>query len=115
MASFTRVNPVAGATSGYDHGVNYSTSQITAIEIDAGADISAKDGIGGCIEAIVREFSPLMYVSTGTAGKVFAIIDGHSSDAASLTARLQALGTVDGVDLSAQTVVLRDLDAFDAT
>ena len=56
-----------------------------------------------------------MYVSTGTAGKVFAIIDGHSSDAASLTARLQALGTVDGVDLSAQTVVLRDLDAFDAT
>jgi hypothetical protein len=32
-----------------------------------------------------------------------------------MTRRLQALGTVDGVDLSAQTVVLRDLDAFDAT
>ena len=115
MASFTRVNPVAGAGSGYDHGENYSTSQITAIEIDAGASLAAKDGIGGAIESIAREFSPLMYVSTGTAGKIFAIVDGHHQDAASMTSRLQALGTVDGIDLSAQTVVLRDLDAFDAT
>jgi hypothetical protein len=114
MASQTRVNPVAGAGSGYDHGVHYSTSQITAIEIDCGVNISAKDGIGGCIEAVVREFSPLMYVSTGTAGKIFAIIDGHHSDAASLTRRHQALGTVDGVDLSAQVVLIRDLDALSA-
>ena len=115
MAAVTRVNPRAGAGSGFDHGENYSTAQITAIEIDAGVSLAAKDGIAGAVEAIAREFSPLMYKSTGTAGKVFAIIAGHSSDAASLTARLQALGTVDGVDLSAQTVVLRDLDAFDAT
>ena len=115
MASFTRVNPVAGAGSGYDHGENYSTSQITAIEIDALVDISAKDTLGSTIETIVREFSPLMYVSTGTAGKIFAIIDGHHSNAASLTARHQALGTVDGIDLSAQVVLIRDLDAFDAT
>lgn len=115
MAEFTRVNPVAGAGSGYDHGENYSTSQITAIEIDAGVTLAAKDGIGGAIEAIAREFSPLMYQSTGTAGKIFAIIDGHHSDAASLTARLQNMGTVDGVNLAAQTVVIRDLDAFDAT
>ena len=115
MAAFTRVNPVAGATSGYDHGVQYSTAQITAIEIDAGASLAAKDGIDGAIEAILREFSPMMYVSTGTAGKIFAVVDGHHQDAASMTRRLQALGTVDGIDLSAQTVVLRDLDAFDAT
>ena len=115
MAEFTRTNPVAGAGSGYDHGEQYSTSQITAIEIDAGASLAAKDGIGGAIESIVREFSPLMYVSTGTAGKIFAIIDGHHSDAASLTARHQALGTVDGIDLSAQVVLIRDLDAFSAT
>ncbi len=115
MAVFTRVNPVAGAGSGYDHGENYSTSQITAIEIDAVVSLAAKDGIGGAIESIVREFSPLMYVSTGTAGKIFAIVDGHHQDAASMTRRLQALGTVDGVDLSASTVVIRDLDAFDAT
>ncbi len=115
MAAVTRVNPKAGAGSGFDHGENYSTSQITAIEIDAGVSLAAKDGIGGAVEAIAREFSPLMYVSSGTAGKVFAIVDGHHQDAASMTARLQNLGTVDGVDLTAQTVVLRDLDAFDAT
>ena len=114
MAVFTRTNPAAGAGSGYDHDEQYSTSQITAIEIDGGASLAAKDGLGGCIEAIVREFSPLMYVSTGTAGKIFAIIDGHHSDAASLTRRLQALGTVDGIDLSAEVVLIRDLDAFSA-
>lgn len=115
MAAFTRVNPVAGAGSGYDHGEGYSTSQVTAIEIDCGADISAKDTIGSTIETVVREFSPLLYVSTGTAGKIFAVIDGHHSDAASLTARHQALGTVDGIDLSAQVVLIRDLDGFVAT
>lgn len=110
MASVTRVN---GA--GFDHGVAYGTAQITAIEIDAGVSLAAKDGIDGAVEAIAREFSPLMYKSTGTAGKIFAVVDGHHQSAASMTVRLQALGTVDGVDLSAQTVVLRDLDAFDAT
>ena len=110
MASFTRTN---GA--GFDHDVQYGTAQITAIEIDAGVSLAAKDGIDGAVEAIAREFSPLLYKSTGTAGKIFAIVDGHHQDAASMTARLQALGEVDGVDLSAQTVVIRDLDAFSAT
>ena len=110
MATFTRTN-----SEGFDHGVQYSTSQLIAIEIDAGVTLAAKDGIDGAVEAIVREFSPLMYKSTGTAGKIFAIVDGHAVTAASLTERLQALGTVDGVDMSAQTVVLRDLDAFSAT
>jgi len=110
MATFTRAN---GA--GFDHGVQYGTAQIIAIEIDAGVDLTTKDGIDGAVEAIAREFSPLMYKSTGTAGKIFAIVDGHAVTAASLTERLQALGTVDGVDMSAQTVVLRDLDAFSAT
>ena len=107
MASVTRTN---GA--GFDHDVNYSTSQITGIEIDAGVDLTAKDGIDGALEAIVREFSPLLYKSAGTAGKILAIVDGHHQDAASMTSRLQALGTVDGVNLSAQTVVLRDMDDF---
>ena len=109
MATFTRTN---GA--GFDHGVQYGTAQIIAIEIDAGVSLAAKDGIDGAVEAIAREFSPLLYKSTGTAGKIFAIVDGHAVTAASLTARLQALGTVDGVNLAAQTVVLRDLDAFSA-
>jgi len=57
----------------------------------------------------------LLYISTGTAGKIFAIVDGVNVDAASMTKRLQHMGTVDGVDLSAQTVVIRELDQFDAT
>ena len=109
MAEFTRVNG-----TGFDHGVAYGTAQIIAIEIDAGVDLTAKDGIGGAVETIVREFSPLMYESTGTAGKIFAIVDGHAVDAAGMTLRLQALGTVDGVNLSAATVVVRTLSTFNA-
>ena len=110
MASVARVNQ-----DGRDHGVQYSTAQVTAIEIDAGVSLAAKDGVDGALAQIVGEFSPLMYKSTGTAGKIFAIIDGHHSDAASLTARLQNMGTVDGVDLSGEVVLVRDLDAFSAT
>ena len=110
MASVARVNQ-----DGRDHGVQYSTSNVTAIEIDAGVSLAAKDGVDGAVAQIVGEFSPLMYKSTGTAGKIFAIIDGHHSDAASLTARLQNMGTVDGVDLSGEVVLVRDLDAFSAT
>ena len=64
---------------------------------------------------IVGEFSPIIYKSTGTAGKIFAIVHGHGQTAASMQVRLQNMGTVDGVDLSSQTVTERDLDAFDAT
>ena len=110
MSAVARVNQ-----DGRDHGVQYSTSNVTAIEIDAGVSLAAKDGIDGALAQIVGEFSPLMYKSTGTAGKIFAIVDGHHQDAASMTARLQNMGTVDGVDLSASTVVIRDLDAFSAT
>jgi len=109
MAEFTRVNG-----TGFDHSVAYATAQIIAIEIDAGVDLTAKDGIGGAVETIVREFSPLMYESTGTAGKIFAIVDGHAVDAAGMTRRLQDLNTVDGVDLSAATVVVRTLSTFNA-
>ena len=110
MASVTRVNQ-----DGRDHDVQYNPGQTIAIEIDAGVSLAAKDGIDGALAQIVGEFSPLMYISTGTAGKVFAIVDGHGVDAASMTARLQNMGTVDGVNLAAQTVVVRDLDAFDAS
>tara|TARA_A200000159_G_scaffold38321_1_gene34544 strand:+ start:119 stop:451 length:333 start_codon:yes stop_codon:yes gene_type:complete len=110
MAGITKVNQ-----DGRDHGVQYNPGQIIGIEIDAGASLAAKDGIDGALASIVREFQPLMYKSTSTNGKIFAIVDGHSVDATSMTARLQALGTVDGINLSSQTVVVRDLDAFDAS
>jgi len=109
MAGVTKVNQ-----DGRDHGVQYNPGQVICIEIDAGVDLTAKDGVDGAVAQIVQEFSPLLYKSTGTAGKIFAIVDGHAVDAATLTARLQNMGTVDGVDLSAEVVLVRDIDAFSA-
>jgi len=110
MAEFTRTN---GA--GFDHGVQYSVANLQGFELDAGADLTSKDGLGGFIETVVREFQPLMYKSTGTAGKIFMICDGHAVTAASMEDRLQAMGTVDGIATGALTIVARDIDAFDAS
>jgi hypothetical protein len=109
MAGVTKVNQ-----DGRDHGVQYNPGQVICIEIDAGVDLSAKDGVDGAVAQIVQEFSPLLYKSTGSAGKIFAIVDGHAVDAATLTRRLQNMGTVDGVDLSSEVVLVRDIDAFSA-
>ena len=110
MASFTRVNGNTGA-----HGTQGSVMQLKCFEIDALVDISAKAAIGSTIETIVREFQPLIYVSTGTAGKIFMVVDGHGVDAASMQIRLRALGTVDSIVLTSGLVLERDLDTFDAT
>jgi phosphate starvation-inducible protein PhoH len=109
MASVTRVNGSTGA-----HGTTVSVAQLKAFEIDALVDISAKAGVESTIEAIVREFQPLMYVSTGTAGKIFMIVDGHAVDAASMQIRLRDLGTVDSIVLTSATVTERELDEFSA-
>jgi len=110
MAAVTRVNGI-----GHTHGTNYSVAQIAGMEVDALVDISGKGGLGSTIEAIVQQLQPLMYVSTGSAGKIFMIVDGHASDAASLQVKLRALGTVDSIDLSSATVTARDLDTFNAS
>ena len=110
MATFTKANGI-----GSTHGTQYSVAQLAAFEVDALVDISGKGGLGSTIEAIVIECQPLMYVSTGTAGKIFMIVDGHAVDAAALQARVRNLGTVDSIDLSSATVTARDLDTFDAT
>jgi hypothetical protein len=109
MASFTRVNGGTGA-----HGTQGSVMQLKCMEVDAIVDISAKGGVDSTIEVIVREFQPLIYVSTGTAGKIFMVVDGHGVTAASMTIRLQALGTVDSINLASATVTERDLDTFSA-
>tara|TARA_Y100001937_G_scaffold109906_1_gene155027 strand:- start:334 stop:672 length:339 start_codon:yes stop_codon:yes gene_type:complete len=100
---------------GHTHGTQFSVANLKCMELDAAANIAAKGGVGSTIEAMVQEAQPLMYVSTGTAGKIFTIVDGHSTSAADLQARLRALGTVDSIDLSSALVVERDLDAFDAS
>jgi hypothetical protein len=110
MASVTRVNGGTGA-----HGTTYSVAQLKAFEVDALTSLAAKAGVNSTIEAIVREFQPLMYVSTGTAGKIFMIVDGHGVDATSMQLRLRQLGTVDSIVLTSATVTERELDEFDAT
>ena len=110
MASVARVNQ-----DGRDHGVQYNTADQIAVEVDAIVSLAAKDGIDGALAQIVGEMAPLMYKSTGTAGKIFMIVHGHGQSAASMQVRLQNMGTVDGVDLSSATVTARDLDAFDAS
>ena len=110
MASITKVNQ-----DGRDHGVQYSVAQLAGFELDAGVDLTSKDGIDGFIAKVVAEFQPLMYKSTGSAGKIFMICDGNAVDAASMQIRYKAMGTVDGIATGSLTIVARDLDAFDAT
>jgi hypothetical protein len=110
MAGITKINQ-----DGRDHGVQYSVANLKCFELDAGATLAAKDGIDGFIAEMVKEFQPLLYKSTGTAGKIFMVCDGHAVTAASMQTRYQAMGTVDGIATGALTIVERDIDAFDAT
>lgn len=110
MSATTRVNG-----GGSTHGTAYSVVQLAAYEIDALTSLAAKGGVGSTIEAIVTEFQPLMYISSGTAGKIAMIVDGHAVDAAGMQLRLRALGTVDSIDLSSATVTARNLATFDFT
>jgi hypothetical protein len=110
MAVFTKTNG-----SGFDHDVQYSVANLKCMELDAGATLAAKDGLGGFVDLVMQEMQPLLYKSTGTAGKIFMIVDGHSVTAASLQERYQAMGTVDGIATGSLTVVERDIDDFDAS
>lgn len=113
MSASTRVNPVAGYTNsdgvdttGHTHGVLFSVMQLKAFVIDCGATLASQGGIGGAIEAVFREVQPLMFESTSTSGVVHVIVDGHAVDAATLQARIIALGTVNGYSFASASVTL---------
>jgi len=89
MATFTRANGTTGA-----HGTLFSTVALKAFVIDAGASLSGEGGIDRAIEALIREVQPQMYQSVSTSGIVHVIMDGVNVDAASLQARIRALGSV---------------------
>ena len=110
MAGPTRTNGL-----GHAHGTQYSTAQLAIFEIAAGASLASKGGVGSTIEAIMREVQPLIAQSAGTAGDIYVVVDGHSVDAASLQARVRALGTVDSINLATATVTAKDLDEVDFT
>jgi hypothetical protein len=105
MSATTRYN---GSTK-FVQGTVYSVYQLKAFVIDAGATLADQDGDGAgevdqALEAVVREVQPLMYYSA--TDKIHVIVDGHAVDATTLQARIQAMGTVNGYDLSGATVTL---------
>ena len=103
MAATTRVNGSVGA-----HDALQSVLQLKAFVIDAGADLSAKTGVDGAIEQLIREVQPLMYESSSTSGLVYVIVDGHAVDATTLQARIRAIGTnvADSYSFAGATVTL---------
>lgn len=110
MAGITRTNGL-----GHVHGTQYNTNNTQAYEIDCLVDISAEGGVGKIVEAVAQAINPTMYVSTGTAGKIFAVVDDSQHTAASLQVIVRNLGTINSIDVSNATVTARDLDEFDAS
>jgi hypothetical protein len=101
MAGQTKVNGI-----GHAHATLYSTAQLKAYVIDAGASLASQGGIGGAIEALAQNVAPLMMESVSTSGLVHVVVDGHATDAAGLQARIREMGTVNGYDFSGATVTL---------
>lgn len=101
MAGITKVNGI-----GHAHGTLYSTMQLKAFVIDAGATLASQGGIGGAIEALAQEIGSalLMFQSVSTSGLVHVVVDGHALDAAGLEARIQNMGTVNGYSFAGATV-----------
>ena len=99
MAAVTRVNGL-----GHAHAVLYSTANLGFAVVACGASVAAKGGIGSTIEAIAQQLQPIAFDSEGTAGLINILYDASQTNAAGLQVQLQALGTVDSIDLSAATV-----------
>tara|TARA_B100000927_G_C16278186_1_gene394409 strand:- start:269 stop:610 length:342 start_codon:yes stop_codon:yes gene_type:complete len=93
MAGITRVNGFGQ----YAQGSVYSVAQLKAFLIDAGGSLAAEDdGAKEAMELLIQEVQPLMYYSTGSDGSVTVVCDGHGVDAASMQARIRALGSTAG-------------------
>jgi hypothetical protein len=109
MAATTRYN---GSFGNYATGTLRSVLQLKAFVIDAGGDLQAQDSdsageVDQAVEAVIREVQPLMYFTpSASSGLIHVIVDGHAVDAATLQARIQAMGTVNSYDLSGATVTL---------
>jgi len=106
MSATTRVN---GSFGNYAQGTLRTVAQLKAFIIDAGATLADQDAdsageVDQALEAVIREVQPLMYYSA--TDKIHIIVDGHAVDAATLQARIQALGTINSYDLSGATVTL---------
>ena len=107
MSATTRYN---GSFGDYAQGTVYTVAQLKAFIIDAQAALTTQDAdaageVDQAMEALIREVQPLVYFSAGTAQTVTVVVDGHAVDAASLQARIRALGTVNSFNFAAATCV----------
>ena len=84
---------------------------ITAKNGSASArDLRTQTGSGGAIEAIFRNLPQgilAYFITNDNSGVISIVVDGvNAPTAASLQSALQALGTVNGMDISGTTVTL---------
>ena len=89
--------------------------KVSIAQIDFGADVSGKLGDAGAFHSAmlaVSERATIFKIGPLAASdqKVSFIYEDIGQTAAEFQTALQALGTVDGVDFSGQTVTLKDLN-----
>lgn len=116
MSATTRYN---GDFGNFTQGTLYSVAQLKAFVITvknaaataqnlSAEDTDAAGEVDQVVPFIVKEVQPLMYqlASGGSSNVIHVIMDGHAVDATSLQARIQAMGTVNSIDISGTTVAL---------
>ena len=116
MASLTRVHPAATPTLPVTMGG--STETLVIVEVDYGADVSAKTGAESTmakVHQMCRTFGTVTYLGPlfdsdtrqhiGIEGCTTDTAVANFASMAVMAAALQALGTVDSIDLSSMTVI----------
>ena len=115
MSATTRYN---GSFGNYSTGTLRTVAQLKAFLITvknvsaAAQDLTAEDAdsageVDQVVESIIREVQPLVYfITSSSAGTMSVVVDGHAVDAATLQARIRAMGTVNSIDVSGTTVAL---------
>ena len=112
MATFTRTNGIGNSDNGFEFvqgTVHYNAQNMKAFIIDAQAALTNQDAdaageVDQAVEAVLRVVQPLIYFSASTAQTITVITDIAGVTAADLEDRIQALGTINGFDLSSATV-----------
>ena len=89
-------------------GTYHSRFNLKVIMVDTGASLTSEDdATREAVERALQAIQPIgYYLPSNTSGQIHCIVDGSQFDAASLQARLQAIGTdtVNGYNFASATV-----------